>query len=121
MSPLVVLEMLLRARVADRRRSARVGDRDDDVTLGGVLFGEALAEELAHAMHAAPVDDRVGAREVDVLEDAEALPLVGERANAAEALRVDATTISARLDLAHHLGFDEVEGGLPDAGTRTRP
>ena len=60
-----------RAREADRGRRARVGDRQDEVGLGGRLGGEPLAHPHARAVHLDAVEPRVGPGEVEELEDAE--------------------------------------------------
>ena len=60
-----------RAREADRGRRARVGDRQDEVGLDRRLRGEPLAHPHARAVHLDAVEPRVGAGEVEELEDAE--------------------------------------------------
>src|SRR5450432_3268232 len=129
--PLVVGDAAL-ARVADGGRDARVRHGNDDVGLDGVLSREATAHALARAVHRAPVDRRVGAREVDPLEDAAVRRLARERMHAARALLIDEHHL-ARLDVADVLGADELEGaalgrddpgdarGLDDAAEHERP
>ncbi len=58
------------ARVADGRRDAGVGHRDDEVGLDRRLPGEVAAHLEAAVGERAAVEPRVGAREVDELEDA---------------------------------------------------
>ena len=60
--------------VAEGREDPRVGDGDDDVGRDGVLAGEAPPERAAGLRDRLVEDGRVGAREVDVLEDAEGRP-----------------------------------------------
>ena len=56
--------------VADGGEDAAVGDRRDEVGVGGSLARELGAQALAHLGDGVAEDDAVGAREVDVLEDA---------------------------------------------------
>ena len=58
------------AAVAERRVKPRVGHADDDVGIDGVTGGEDLAGARPRRVNGYAVDDGVGAREVDVLEDA---------------------------------------------------
>ena len=60
-----------RAREADRRRRARVGDRQHEVGLDRRLGGEPLAHAHARAVHLDAREPRVGPGEVEELEDAE--------------------------------------------------
>ena len=60
-----------RAREADRGRRARVGDRQHEVGLDRRFAGEPLAHAHARAVHLDAVEPRVGAGEVEELEDAE--------------------------------------------------
>ena len=57
-------------RVAERSGDAGVGDGNDDVGGDAGLAGELAAHLVARLLHPAAEDARVGAREVDVLEDA---------------------------------------------------
>src|SRR5437867_10782367 len=57
-------------RISDRRRHARIGDRDDDVGIDRAFAREFLADALACLVDALPLDDAVGAREVNMLEHA---------------------------------------------------
>ncbi len=97
---------------ADGGGDAGVGHGDDDDVVhaagDGLLFGEAAAEGLAHLVDAGAFEARVGAGEVDVLEEAHLALVRGEGLDAAEAARVDDDHL-ARLDVAHELGADEVE------------
>src|SRR5215213_2110493 len=95
--------------VADGGGHARVGDGDDEVAVGRLLDGEALAHLVARLVDRAAVDHRVGAREVDVLEDAEGARALGEREGGAKAVVVYDDHL-AGLDVADVLGADEVEG-----------
>src|SRR5205823_13400796 len=56
--------------VADGGRDAGVGNRDDQIRLGGALAGEEPSEHLARLRHVAAEDDRIGTREINVLEHA---------------------------------------------------
>ncbi len=104
--------------VADRRRHAGVGHRDHQVGVDVALAGELGADALPRLVDAGALDDAVGAREVDVLEDAEALVLRAERVVAVHAGVVDHDDL-ARLDVAHEVGADDVEAaglGCQDVG-----
>src|SRR5690606_3066570 len=87
---------------------ARVGHRNDDIGGNAAFAGKLAAELLAHVINAAPVDDAVGAGEVDIFEDAGAWPLRREGAERLDAFarRYDDF---AGLDLAHEFGADDVE------------
>src|SRR5262249_45825082 len=62
--------------VADGGGYAGIGNRDDHVSVGTRLAGELRAHGLAHRINRAAADNRIRAREIDVLEDAGArLPL----------------------------------------------
>ena len=96
-------------RVADRGGRARVGRGDHQVGLDGVLAREGGAHLVARGHDPAPADGRVGARQVDVLEDA------GVGAAHGEAARVHARGVDrdelAGLDLAHEGRATQVQGG----------
>ena len=98
-----------RAREADRRRRARVGDRHHQVGLDGSLAGEPLAHPHPRAVDLDPVDRRVRPGEVEELEDAELPGPLGWTAW----LRMDAVLVDhdelAGSDLALELRADEIE------------
>src|SRR5207247_718976 len=58
-------------RVAERRRHARIGDRDNDVRVNWTFACEFPPDAFACLVDAPALDDAVGAGEVDVFEDAE--------------------------------------------------
>ena len=94
---------------ADRGRHAGIGHRHDDVGGGRRLARELRADPLAHLVDAGALDDRIGAGEIDVLEDAEA-----RAAPARTGLRDSMPSLGdddhlARLDLAHEPRADDVE------------
>ena len=102
--------------VAKRAGHAGIGHRNDDVgpltTKRRLLLGEAPAERFADFVHALAIEARVGAGEVDVLEDA-----VLRRSGLGEAAAPHAGAVDdehlAGLDVADVLGADEIErGGL---------
>ena len=64
------------AREAGGGRVAGVGHRDHEVGVDGRLAPEDLAHPAAHLLHDPALEPAVGAREVDVLEDAERLACV---------------------------------------------
>src|SRR5258708_36070400 len=72
------------------------------------LAGELGADALPRLIDAAGLDHAVGTREIDVLEDAEALARLRERARAAHAQRMDGQEL-AGLDIAHEIRTDDVE------------
>src|SRR5699024_3832984 len=57
-------------RIADGRGGTGLGRRDDEVGVDGVLAGEGPAHLDAGLVDRPAADRRVGAGEVDVLEDA---------------------------------------------------
>jgi hypothetical protein len=59
-------------------------------------------------VHLHPTDARIGAGEVDVLEDAESAASGGNRLCRVQAVRVDPDEL-AGLDVAYDVGADEVE------------
>src|SRR5580765_3372341 len=94
--------------VADGGRRARLGRRDDQVRVDGVLAGEDPAH-LDPGLVDHPVVDRgVGAGEVDVLEDAALGRGLGE-ARGPQAVLVDGDHL-AGLDLPDEGGADDVQG-----------
>ena len=94
--------------VADRGADARVGDRHDDVGVDGRLARQLPAELGADLVDAAAEHVAVGAREVDVLEDAVRERLRRERLERPDRRAADDQHL-ARLDVAHVGGADEVE------------
>ena len=97
-------------RVALRGRHPRLGNRHHHVGLGARrLAGELLAHALARAVHALAVELRVGAGDVDELEQAELRRGLGEP-DRAHAGRVDRDQL-ARLDVADEVRADDVERG----------
>ena len=79
---------------ADRCGHPEVRDRDDDVGVDRALAGEFQADALARLVDAAPLNDAVGAGEVDVLEDAEAGARAGRTAGRCCTPRAPIMTIS---------------------------
>ena len=85
------------------------GDRHDHVGAGGwSLARELHAHLLADVVDGAPVDDEVGPREIDVLEDAGPRRAHGEGAVAFETGFGDDDDLAV-LHLAQELGADHVE------------
>src|SRR6185437_15872826 len=91
--------------VAQGRGHAGIGDGHDDVGGHMALARELHADPLPRLVDIVAVDDAVGPREIDVLEDAEALAATPERPAAVEAGGVDDDEL-AGLDVAHELGAD---------------
>src|SRR2546423_15439986 len=57
-------------RITNRRRHARIRNRDDEVDIGGVLDREALTHFVPRTIHGLTEDERVGPREVHMLKNA---------------------------------------------------
>ena len=95
-------------READRGGNARIGHRHDDVGGGRRLARELRADALAHFVDAGALHDRIGAGEIDLLEDAGALAHRRERFSRFDAALGDDEEL-ARLDLAHQARADDVE------------
>jgi hypothetical protein len=96
-------------REPDRRRDARIRDRHDDVGRNERLACKLDAEALADLINTSPAGDRVGAGEIDVLEDARTGRAFGERAMAFDTLVRDHHHFAV-VDLAHELRATDVEG-----------
>src|SRR6185312_6946713 len=96
------------ARVAARGRVARVGYGDYEVGVDRRLAREDLAHPPARALQGRAAHDRVGPREVDVLEDAERAACAFNRDARRDAAAVDREHL-ARLDLAQEARADDVE------------
>src|SRR3990167_5353260 len=94
--------------VADRRRHAGVGDRHDDVGRHRTFHRQFQADALARLVDADALEARVGAGEIDVLEDAEAARLLREGLDRTRAVAVDDDDL-AGLDVALEAGADDVE------------
>src|SRR5918999_170049 len=97
-----------RLRVAGGRRVSRVGDGDDDVGVRGGLAPQDLAHLASRDLHAVALEDRVRAGEVDVLEDAEGLPLGLDELPRLDPALAERHQLSG-LHLAQELGADDVE------------
>ena len=114
-------------RVADGGRRAAVGDGADEIGLHRSLARQFDADTAAAFVDRGAVDDAVGAREIHMLEDAEARALRLERHGGAQAGVVDGDHLSGQ-DVAHVFGADDVERaglggqdpGLADAAEHQR-
>ena len=95
--------------VADGRRHPGIRHRHDEIAGHAALACQLCADALTCAIDAAALDDAVGAREIDVFEDTELRARSTERLGAANAGFVDHHHL-ARLDIAHDLGADDIEG-----------
>ena len=96
------------AREPDRGGRPRVGDREDEVCLDRRLLGEPLAHPHARGVHLDALEPRVGAGEVEELEDAERALGGGNGLAGVDAVLVDQEQLAA-AELALGLGADEVE------------
>ena len=95
--------------VAHGRRHAAVGHRHHHIGRHAALARQLGADALARLVDRRALHHAVGAGEVDVLEDAEAALVAAEGLDAVHARAVDDDDL-ARLDVAHELGADDVEG-----------
>ena len=80
----------------------------DEVRVNRCLAGQFHADLAARFIDGPPANDRIGAREIDVFENAEARLRRPERAAAVDSLGVDHHHF-ARFDLAHEFRADDVE------------
>jgi hypothetical protein len=114
--------------VADGSADARVGNRHDHVGGNGGLAGQLTAEAGAHVADAAPEHLAVGAREVDVLEDAVGARRRRERPHRARAVGPDDQHL-AGLDVAdvggahqvHRAGLGTHDPAVAEPAQRQRP
>ena len=96
------------ARVADRGRNARVGDRHDHVGVDRGLARQLRAHRLAGVVDRSAMNDRVGPREIDVFEDAGPSRLPRQREEALHPVAVDDHHLAV-LDVADEFRPDDVE------------
>ena len=89
-------------------RRAGVRNAHDEVDVGGGLHGEAAPHRVAHRVDRGSLDEGVGAREVDELEDAARPVERGDALHAREAVVGDADDL-AGLHVAHEGRADDVE------------
>ena len=87
---------------------AGVGHRDHQVGVDRGLGGEDLAHSAAHLLQHPALEPRVGAREVDVLEDAVRRAVGGNDLPRLQPALGQRHQL-ARSDLAHQLAADDVE------------
>ena len=97
-----------RLREPDRRGRARVGDRHHEVGDDRRLLGEPLPHADTARVDLAAAEARVGAGEVDVLEDAGRAAALGNRLGAVDALVVEPEHL-AGAHVAVDGGADQVE------------
>ena len=96
------------ARVADRRGHAGIGHGHDDVGVDRMLAGQQAAQRFAALVHRAAEDDAIGAREIDMLENAVLMRLFRREADRFNAAARDAHHF-AGLDFANVFGVDQIE------------
>src|SRR3546814_10755108 len=72
-------------RIADGGRGARIRHGNDDIRLDRAFDGKLFADALADRIDRGAVDDRIGPREIDMLEDAGAGTNRRERPDRADA------------------------------------
>ncbi|MPL73101.1 hypothetical protein SDC9_18894 [bioreactor metagenome] len=93
---------------ADRRGRARIRHRADEIGLDRSLAGQFHPDLAPRLIDRAAADDAVGAREIDMFEDAEPRRRPMERACALDLAVLDHHHL-AGLDLAHEMRADDVE------------
>ena len=96
------------AGVAERGRHARVGYRDDQVGVDRLFAGELFADAAARLVDVDGFHRGIGAREVDVFENAEPALAGRERGEAFHSRLADHHDLS-RFDVAYVFGADDVE------------
>src|SRR5262245_5518145 len=94
--------------VADGRRDAGVGHGHDDVGIRRTFPRELFAHPVTALVDAAAEDHRIGAREIDMFEDAMRDPLRLERVERMQAARIYDEDLS-RFDVADVVRADQVE------------
>ena len=95
--------------IADGRRHAAVGHRDDEIGRRRRFARQFSADALARLIHGRSFDEAVRPGEVDVLEDAEPLRRPRKGADAGHAGAVEHHHL-AGFDIAQEVGADDVEG-----------
>jgi hypothetical protein len=95
--------------VADCSRRPRIRHGHDDVSFRRMLNGEPLAHLVTRFVDGLTVDQGIGSREIDVLEDAHRMRAFGERVRCVQTFAIDNDHL-ARLNVAHIARFDEIEG-----------
>ena len=93
---------------ADGGGGAAVGDGADQIGLHRRLARQFHADLAAGFIDRTAAEDRIGAREIDVFEDAESAFGRGERVGGGDGAVLDHHHL-ARLDLAHELRADDVQ------------
>ena len=94
--------------IADGRGHAGIGHRHHHIGVDHGFVGQLGADALARLVYALALDPAVGAREVDMFEDAEPLGHGRERLDAFDAAVRDHHHF-AGLDVAHEPGAENVE------------
>ena len=95
--------------IADGRGDAAVGHRNDEIDVDRIFDRKLCTDGLACRIHRAPVENRIGAAEVDMLENAGARRTFAERPMAVNlTVEIDADKL-ARLDFAHQMRANDVE------------
>ena len=95
--------------IAEGGGHAGIRHRDHHVGNRRRFLGQLRADALARIIDAVALHHAVGPREIHILEDAEALRLDAERLHGGDAALVEDDEL-ARLDVAHIVGADDVEG-----------
>ena len=104
---LAIVDLALR-RIADGRRHARVRHGHDDVSLSGMLKGQALAHLVTRLVDGLAVDQRIGSRKIDVLEDTHRVLMFGQRMRRVQPLLIDHNHL-ARLNVAYVASVDQIK------------
>src|ERR1700739_1511319 len=95
--------------VTDGSRHAGIRNRDDDIRIDMAFARQFSADAFARLVDARPFNDAVGAREINMSEDANPALVMLERHHAPNPAGADDDNL-AGLDVAFELGPDDIEG-----------
>src|SRR5262249_7996722 len=96
-------------RIADGGRNSGIGNGDDDIGFDRMFFGERAAQSFTASADGAAEDDAVGARKIDMLEDALLVLLFWGEADGFQAAFRDAHHF-AGLDFADVCRVEKIKG-----------
>src|SRR5579864_1779217 len=97
------------AGITNRRRHARIRHRNHHVRDGGMFARQQTAEAFARRVHGAAEDDAIGARKINMLEDAVLMLLFGRETNGFDAASGNAQHF-AGLNVTDIFRADQIEG-----------
>ena len=96
------------SEISDCRGHPGIRNGNDDVGGHGMLASEKFAERFAAVMHAAAENQAIGAREIDMLENAVLMRLGRREANGFESRARDAQHFSG-FDFANVIRIQQIE------------